>query len=129
MSDPSAIKRVVVSTGKVYNELLKKRTDLGVHAVALVRLEQIHPFHSRMMKAVLARYPHATEIVWCQEEPKNMGAWSFVQPHLLELLQIGQTLRYAGRAAAASPATGSHGVHGQQQEDLLTDAVAMTNVS
>ncbi|MBK7185811.1 MAG: multifunctional oxoglutarate decarboxylase/oxoglutarate dehydrogenase thiamine pyrophosphate-binding subunit/dihydrolipoyllysine-residue succinyltransferase subunit [Ignavibacteria bacterium] len=125
IADPLSVQRVVISTGKVYNELLKKRSDLGVHTVALVRLEQIHPFHSEMMKSVLARYANAAEIVWCQEEPKNMGSWTFVQPYLLDLLQPGQKLRYAGRSAAASPATGSHGVHGQQQEDLLTDAVAI----
>jgi 2-oxoglutarate dehydrogenase E1 component len=75
------------------------------------------------MASVLARYSNAKEVVWCQEEPKNMGAWFFVQPILSELLQNGQTLRYAGRAAAASPATGSASMHDQQQNALLEEAV------
>ncbi|MBM4178768.1 MAG: multifunctional oxoglutarate decarboxylase/oxoglutarate dehydrogenase thiamine pyrophosphate-binding subunit/dihydrolipoyllysine-residue succinyltransferase subunit [Ignavibacteria bacterium] len=119
----SNVRRVVICTGKVYNELLKKRTDSGKTDVALVRLEQIYPFHASLMTSILARYSNAKEIVWCQEEPKNMGAWFFVQPLLQELLQNGQTLRYVGRAAAASPATGSPSVHEQQQNALLEEAV------
>jgi 2-oxoglutarate dehydrogenase E1 component len=121
--EASSVRRVVISTGKVYNELLKKRTDAGKTDVALVRLEQIYPFHEQLMASVLARYSNAKEVVWCQEEPKNMGAWFFVQPILSELLQNGQTLRYAGRAAAASPATGSASMHDQQQNALLEEAV------
>ena len=124
--EASSVRRVVISTGKVYNELLKKRTDAGKTDVALVRLEQIYPFHEQLMASVLARYTNAKEVVWCQEEPKNMGAWFFVQPILSELLQNGQTLRYAGRAAAASPATGSASMHDQQQNALLEEAIGMS---
>lgn len=123
ISDPSKVVRVVVSVGKVYNELHKTRVDLGTHNVALVRLEQVYPFHSERMRDILGRYSHATEIVFCQEEPKNMGSWTFVMPHLQELLTQAQKLIYVGRAAAASPATGSHSAHEQQQHVLLHDAI------
>lgn len=124
VADVSAITRVVVCTGKVYNELVKKRADQGSSHVALVRLEQIHPFHHEAMAALLARYAHVTDIVWCQEEPKNMGAWMFVQPNMLDVLQSGQRLRYVGRSASASPATGSAKVHEREQDALLSEATA-----
>lgn len=116
------ITRVVICTGKVYNELVRKRAELKATGIALVRLEQIYPFHTERMRDVLARYTAATEVVWCQEEPKNSGAWMHVQPTLMELLRTGQRLFYVGRAAAASPATGSAKVHERQQEALLTEA-------
>jgi 2-oxoglutarate dehydrogenase E1 component len=89
-----------------------------------VRLEQIHPFHHEAMAALLARYAHVTDIVWCQEEPKNMGAWMSVQPNMLDVLQSGQRLRYVGRSASASPATGSAKVHEREQDALLSEATA-----
>ncbi|MBS1560379.1 MAG: multifunctional oxoglutarate decarboxylase/oxoglutarate dehydrogenase thiamine pyrophosphate-binding subunit/dihydrolipoyllysine-residue succinyltransferase subunit [Bacteroidetes bacterium] len=122
VTDPSTITRVVISTGKVHNELAKKRKDMQAMHVALVRLEQIYPFHTEKMSEVLASYPNATEIVWCQEEPKNSGAWLHVQPSILDVLRPTQRLSYVGRAAAASPATGSAKVHERQQEALLTEA-------
>lgn len=124
VADPSGVTRVVVCTGKVYNELVKKRSDAGASHVAVIRLEQIHPFHLDGMKAILARYSAAQDIVWCQEEPKNMGAWTFVQPNMLDALQQGQRLRYIGRAASASPATGSAKVHEREQDALLSEAMA-----
>ncbi len=120
--DQMSITRVVITTGKVHNELAKKRTELSANGVALVRLEQIYPFNSAGMQHVIAGYPNATEVVWCQEEPKNMGAWFFVQPLLSEIVG-NRSLRYVGRAAAASPATGSPSVHEREQNQLLTDAL------
>jgi len=122
IAERSAVKRVVISSGKVHNELVKKRKDMNATNVALLRLEQIYPFHAERMQEILASYPALTEVVWCQEEPKNSGAWLFVQPSILELLRPGQRLQYVGRAAAASPATGSPKVHERQQEALLTEA-------
>jgi 2-oxoglutarate dehydrogenase E1 component len=84
----------------------------------------MYPFHHEGMKSVLARYGNARDIVWCQEEPKNMGAWMFVQPNIIESLQSGQTLRYVGRSASASPATGSAKVHEREQDALLSEATA-----
>jgi 2-oxoglutarate dehydrogenase E1 component len=123
ISDASAVKRVVITTGKIHNEVAKKRGEIGRHDVALVRLEQIHPFNSARMMQVLSRYANATEIVWCQEEPKNMGAWSFVQPHLQELLTGSQRLQYVGRDAAASPATGSAKKHEIEQAAVIATAL------
>lgn len=119
----SNIKRVVITSGKVHFELKKKRSSADTAGVALVRLEQIYPFDSVAMKSILERYPNATEVVWCQEEPKNMGAWYFVQPLITEVLRADQTLRYVGRAPAASPATGSGKVHEIEQEILLGEAL------
>jgi 2-oxoglutarate dehydrogenase E1 component len=124
IAERSAVDRIVITTGKVHMELSKKREAMGVQATtALVRLEQIYPFNAARMAEIFATYPNATSIVWCQEEPKNMGAWFFVEPYLRELLGASRTLRYAGRAAAASPATGSAKVHEREQDALLTDAL------
>lgn len=122
---PETIERVIITTGKVHFELLKKRNELNGAKAALIRLEQMYPFHSERMKQVLARYNNATEIVWCQEEPQNMGAWTFVQPYLSDLLHLGQRLRYVGRPAAASPATGSGKIHEREQDTLLTKAFSV----
>jgi len=121
--DASAVRRVVITTGKIRNELAKKRQESGRTDVALVRLEQIHPFNSATMASVLARYGNATDVVWCQEEPKNMGAWMFVQPHLLDVLAPGQKLSYVGRDAAASPATGSAKKHEIEQAAVINRAI------
>jgi len=125
IADPSTISRIVITTGKVHNELVKKRTDLNASSVALVRLEQIYPFNEAGMRSILARYPQATEVVWCQEEPRNMGAWFFVQPILSDLMRLGQRLLYVGRPAAASPATGSAKLHEREQDTLLTGAFSV----
>ncbi|RPI67450.1 MAG: 2-oxoglutarate dehydrogenase E1 component, partial [Ignavibacteriae bacterium] len=124
IAERSAVDRIVITTGKVHMELSKKRETMGLQATtALVRLEQIYPFNAARMAEIFASYPNATSIVWCQEEPKNMGAWFFVEPYVRELLGATRTLRYAGRAAAASPATGSAKVHEREQDALLTDAL------
>lgn len=124
ITDRSGVDRVVITTGKVHVELAKKREAVGAAGTtALVRLEQIYPFHQERMASILASYPNATSVVWCQEEPKNMGAWFFVEPYLRDLLKQGQTLMYAGRAAAASPATGSPKVHEMEQDALLRAAL------
>ncbi len=121
--DRSAVDRIILTTGKVHVELAKKRDAMGLTASkALVRLEQIYPFHSSRMQEIFDAYPNATSVVWCQEEPKNMGAWFFVEPYLREILGT-KTLRYAGRSAAASPATGSAKVHEREQDQLLTEAL------
>ncbi|TAE30979.1 MAG: multifunctional oxoglutarate decarboxylase/oxoglutarate dehydrogenase thiamine pyrophosphate-binding subunit/dihydrolipoyllysine-residue succinyltransferase subunit [Candidatus Kapaibacterium sp.] len=118
---PENVRRVLFSTGKVYYDLLAKRTKLGADDVAIVRLEQIYPFHEAKVRAILQKYERAQDVVWVQEEPKNAGAWTFVAPLFAELLLISQRLRYAGRKASASPATGFNAVHNLEQE-ALTDA-------
>ena len=123
-----AVKRVVICTGKVYYDLLAERRDKGVQDVALVRMEQIYPFPIKSLPLVLANYPKA-EVVWCQEEPENMGAWSFVDRKLEQVLTtLGHASprpHYVGREAAASPATGLAKVHAAQQAALVARALAL----
>ena len=120
------IKRVVICSGKVYFDLLAERDKRGLNDVYLLRLEQFYPFPAMAMTKELERFKRA-EIVWCQEEPKNQGGWTFVEPNLEWVLtKIGakQTrARYAGRAASASPATGLASRHKAEQEALVNDAL------
>ncbi|GAA0586609.1 2-oxoglutarate dehydrogenase E1 component [Craurococcus roseus] len=122
------VKRVVLCSGKVYYDLLQARRDAGVKDVAIIRMEQLHPFPKEGLGNALAPYTNA-EVVWCQEEPENMGAWTFVDRRIegvLKALDIkAKRPEYAGREAAASPATGLAKVHGQQQESLVREALAL----
>ncbi|MEM7722468.1 MAG: 2-oxoglutarate dehydrogenase E1 component, partial [Pseudomonadota bacterium] len=122
------IKRVVISSGKVYYDLLEERDARGINDVYLLRLEQFYPFPALSLVKELERFKGA-EIVWCQEEPKNQGAWTFVEPNLEWVLtRIGAKNprpRYAGRAASASPATGLASQHKAQQAALVNDALTI----
>ena len=89
----------------------------------IIRLEQFYPFPKPMLESALQQYPNATEIVWVQEEPRNMGAWPFLHERLASLLGPNQTLRYVGRPISASPATGSHHRHEEQQKALVEAAL------
>jgi 2-oxoglutarate dehydrogenase E1 component len=121
------IKRVVICSGKVYYDLLDKRDAQGMDDVYLLRIEQFYPFPAMSLTKELSRFKDA-EIIWCQEEPKNQGAWTFVEPNLEWVLgRIGAThgrARYAGRSASASPATGLASRHKQEQTDLVDAALA-----
>ena len=123
---PERARRVVFCSGKVYYDLLAAREERGTRDVALVRLEQIAPFPSRSVMVELAKY-RGVEVVWCQEEPENMGAWTFVAPLfeavLGELDGAPPRARYAGRTAAASPATGFLVVHQREQRALIDAAL------
>ena len=109
--------------GKVYFDLLEARRASEVRDVAIVRIEQLYPFPSEQYASVLRRYPNATEVVWCQEEPQNQGAWYQVRHRLQEPLSHGQELLYSGRAPAAAPATGIPQLHNQQQQGLVAAAL------
>jgi 2-oxoglutarate dehydrogenase E1 component len=116
-------RRVVLSAGKVYYDLLEAREKSPDFAdVALVRVEQIAPLNTDLLKATVEKYGPQAEIVWCQEEPKNRGAWSFMFPHFYELFP-GRRVRYAGRQASASPATGMLARHKLEQQQLVEDAL------
>ena len=119
--------RVVLCSGKVYFDLYKARAAKGDDRVALARVEQLYPFPFNTLSKVLQRYRNA-EIVWCQEEPQNMGAWNFVDrriEHVLSGLDIAaKRPRFAGRAEAASPATGLFKRHVEEQAHLVADALA-----
>ena len=120
------VKRVVLCSGKVYYDLLAERRERGIDDVAILRLEQIYPFPSRVLTRLLAPYASA-EVVWCQEEPENAGAWSFVDRRIEKALSglkvAARRPVYVGRDAAASPATGLAKVHTQQQQALVRAAL------
>ncbi|MGO9948286.1 MAG: 2-oxoglutarate dehydrogenase E1 component [Steroidobacteraceae bacterium] len=120
---PSAVTRIVFCSGKVYFDLLKSRRDAKAATVAIVRIEQLYPFPSEEYEAVLRKYPNAREIVWCQEEPQNQGAWYQIRHRLQAKLSAKDELLYAGRAGAAAPATGIAALHAQQQKNLVTAAL------
>ena len=116
------VKRVVVCSGKVYYDLVKKREEKGADDVALLRVEQLYPFPHKVFSTELKKYPNAAEVVWCQDEPQNQGAWFFVQHYLHENMSEGQRLGYSGRAASASPAVGYSHLHQEQQKALVEGA-------
>jgi 2-oxoglutarate dehydrogenase E1 component len=122
------IRRVVISSGKVYYDLLEERDARGLDDVYLLRLEQFYPFPAMSLMKELERFKTA-EIVWCQEEPKNQGAWTFVEPNLEWVLTrigaIHSRATYAGRAASASPATGLASQHKAQQTALINEALTI----
>jgi len=115
------VKRVICCSGKVYYDLVKKRDEKGADDVAIIRIEQLYPFPHKAFGAELKKYPNAVDIVWCQDEPQNQGAWFFIQHQIHENMLEGQKLGYAGRAASASPAVGYAHLH-QDQQKALVDA-------
>jgi 2-oxoglutarate dehydrogenase E1 component len=118
--------RVIISSGKVYYDLIAGRQKANAN-VAILSLEQFYPFPQPMLAAAIQQFKNATEVVWVQEEPRNMGAWPFLHERLSALLQSGQTLRYVGRPTAAAPATGSHHRHEEQQQTLVAQALGVTS--
>jgi 2-oxoglutarate dehydrogenase E1 component len=126
LASDARIKRVVICSGKVYYDLLAERDKRGLTDVYLLRLEQFYPFPAHSMVKELSRFKNA-EVIWCQEEPKNQGAWSFVEPNLEWVLNKIEAkhprARYAGRAASASPATGLASRHKAEQDALVNDAL------
>ena len=116
------VKRVVACSGKVYYDLVKKREEKGIDDVAILRVEQLYPFPHKAFAAELKKYPNVAELVWCQDEPQNQGAWFFVQHYILENMTDGQRLGDSGRAASASPAVGYSHLHQEQQRALVEGA-------
>ncbi|MGB2756151.1 MAG: multifunctional oxoglutarate decarboxylase/oxoglutarate dehydrogenase thiamine pyrophosphate-binding subunit/dihydrolipoyllysine-residue succinyltransferase subunit [Acidimicrobiia bacterium] len=123
-ADRGAVKRVLLCTGKIAHELMDKRDELGA-PVAVVRVEQIAPWPLQQLEAILDRYPNVEHVVWVQEEPENMGAWTFVHERLHRVIRTrAGHLHHISRAASASPASGSQTIHDREQADLLTAAFA-----
>jgi 2-oxoglutarate dehydrogenase E1 component len=120
--DSARVKRLVFCSGKIFHVLDEAREARGVADVALVRVEELYPFPASEVERTIARYPAVADAYWVQEEPANQGAWSFVRP-LLTVRLGGRRLRYAGRAEAASPATGSHAVHEEEERAIITDVL------
>ncbi|MDY0881723.1 2-oxoglutarate dehydrogenase E1 component [Dongia soli] len=124
------IKRLVLCSGKVYYDLFEEREKRGIKDIYLLRVEQLYPFPAKSLAAELKRFPKA-EIVWCQEEPKNMGAWTFVMPEIEAVMETNghrqPRLIYAGRPAAAAPATGLFRRHVKEQATLIDQALGQTS--
>jgi len=122
--DAAKVKRIVACSGKVYYDLVKARAEKKNLDVAIIRVEQLYPFPHKAFAAEIKKFPNATDIVWCQDEPQNQGAWFFVQHYVHENMTDGQRLGYAGRPASASPAVGYSHLHQEQQKALLDQAFA-----
>jgi 2-oxoglutarate dehydrogenase E1 component len=124
---PAKVTRIVFCSGKVYFDLLESRRQDQLHNVAIVRVEQLYPFPADEYAAVIRKYSQAHEIVWCQEEPQNQGAWYQIRHRLNEPLTREHRLLYAGRAPAAAPATGIAQMHMDQQKQLVDAALRSTS--
>jgi 2-oxoglutarate dehydrogenase complex dehydrogenase (E1) component-like enzyme len=123
ISQPDEVKRVIFCCGKVYYDLLKYQETNQIKEAALVRVEQLYPLNLEAIQKTLNGFSSLTKCVWCQEEPRNMGAWTYVAP-LLEN-GLGREIHYAGRPAAASPAVGAKALHDQHQKDLVHQAYSL----
>ena len=121
------IRRVVICSGKVYYDLLEAKEQQGIHDVYVLRLEQLYPFPDDALAEELKRFPGA-EVLWCQEEPQNCGAWQFVLPRLASVLNVlgprSGPPAYVGRSEMAAPAPGSLRLHQEQQQQLVNRALA-----
>jgi 2-oxoglutarate dehydrogenase E1 component len=118
------VKRVIACSGKVYYDLVRARGERKNADVAIIRVEQLYPFPHKAFAAELKKYPNLAEVVWCQDEPQNQGAWFYVQHYIHENMGEGQRLGYAGRAPSSSPAVGYAHLHQEQQKALLEQAFA-----
>jgi 2-oxoglutarate dehydrogenase E1 component len=116
------VKRLVACCGKVYYDLATKRIEMQRNDTAIIRIEQLYPFPHKQFEAEIKRYPNATEVVWCQEEPQNQGAWYQTAHYLRENMRDDQKLYYAGRPASASPAGGYKARHDERQKTLVEQA-------
>ena len=121
--DPHAVTQVVLCAGKVYFDLLEARRTRSLQNLAIVRIEQLYPFPRDQLALVLARYPNARTLAWCQEEPQNQGAWDQIKHRIRRQLSDGQRLYYVGRAVAAAPSTGYRELHVAEQERLVDEAL------
>ncbi len=117
---PEDVEKVIFCTGKVYYDLIAYRKEKGIDNAAIVRVEQLYPYHEELVKEIASKYANVTKYIWCQEEPRNMGAWSFISPLLADTFDT--RIRYAGRDAASSPAAGSKAQHKAEQKMLIENA-------
>ena len=126
ITDPAAVKKIVFCSGKLYYDLVDARKKAPELRVAIVRLEQFYPFPLTSIREILARYESASDLVWAQEEPQNMGGWTFMQERLENLLPACERPRYVGRSSSASPATGSYSIHQKEQAQLIAEALSVS---
>jgi 2-oxoglutarate dehydrogenase E1 component len=127
ISAPDKVRRVVLCSGKVYYDLLAARRERKIKDVAIIRLEQLYPFPATEISAELKKFKDA-EVIWCQEEPKNMGSWHFVAELIEEVLVLAKHKfsrpKYVGRTACASPATGYGSTHNKEQAEIIDLALS-----
>ena len=119
---PDRARRIILCSGKVFYDLEAGREERGIDDVAIVRVEQFYPFNTELLERIVAPYRDADEVVWVQEETQNRGGWTYMMPRLMELFP-DQKLRYIGRGPSASPATGSPGIHKEEQAALVSEAL------
>lgn len=122
-ADAAKIDSLILCSGKVYFELLARRRQAGKDNIALLRVEQLYPFPDLEVMSELARYPNLKHVVWCQEESKNQGAWTFVMERMLEIVKVPTMLRYIGPEATASTAPGYAWMHAERVEGFLRAAI------
>src|SRR6201988_1459288 len=125
INDPTAVQKVVLCSGKVYYDLMEARKKANESRVAIIRLEQFYPFPLKRMREIIAKYTGASQFAWAQEEPQNMGGWTFVEDRLQNLLPNGERPKYVGRTASASPATGAYSIHQREQAQLTAEALSV----
>ncbi len=123
--DKAAVRRVVMCSGKVYYDLLEHKRETGLDEVAIIRIEQLYPFPSRLMREELAGYAGLSDYYWCQEEPRNQGAWYAMRHKLQAVIGEQNRLHYTGRVASAAPAVGYPGLHVKQQAALVAVALGL----
>jgi 2-oxoglutarate dehydrogenase E1 component len=123
--DAKKVTRMVTCAGKVYFDLLAARREKKIDNVVLVRVEQLYPFDDRRLSEEMKKYPNLKELVWCQEEPLNQGAWYAKHHRLSELIKKGQTLDVVARPASASPAVGYAAKHTLQQKEVVNAALGI----
>jgi len=127
--DDKKVRRIVFCSGKVYFDLLEARRKDEIDDVAVVRIEQLYPFPQKTYREAIKQYPNASEVIWCQEEPKNQGAWYNIRHRLQAPLTDKHTLRYVGRATAASTAAGYFKLHVKQQKEVIESALTFSATS
>ncbi len=121
----AAASKVILCSGKIFYDLLTHRETAKIKDTALIRIEQLYPLNVERIKAILAPYRNARKWVWCQEEPKNMGAWTYISPRLAEVMPAPQAIYYVGRKASASPAVGSLARHKLEQKEVVEKAFSL----
>jgi 2-oxoglutarate dehydrogenase E1 component len=125
VQDKTVVRRIIMCSGKVYFDLLQRRREAELEHVAIIRIEQLYPFPWRLLRQELGNYPQAGEFYWCQEEPKNQGAWYATRHKLQEIIGEHNKLHYTGREASSSPAVGYSPLHVKQQLKLVADALGL----
>jgi 2-oxoglutarate dehydrogenase E1 component len=121
--DKNKITRIILCSGKVYYDLLTKRRELQQQHVAIIRIEQLYPFPHDILQTILAEYTQVNEFIWCQEEPKNQGAWFSTRHRIETCLPVGKSLHYVGRPSMAAPAVGYTARHQKEQNALVDEAL------